>query len=229
MSRCDVCAREARCPKCSRCGVAFYCDTACQRAAWPKHKGLCANGVSALLFPAGDPGPITIHGPLTFSRCNTSDRETVLLLDGGDDGNCVYMDKETYSAEAPENTRAENLLRAFLGDERPVAGPVVVYQKDAADYAADLTFAGLAEISRVNAAVMTVACGPGQRAHPLTAAAYYLEGVGRLNAAKDKLQASGFQARGFQDVEAVQEAMDEVLAAVTTSVQGMGAPYSAEE
>ncbi len=227
MRRCDVCAREARCPKCSRCGVAFYCDTACQRAAWPKHKGLCANGVSALLFPAGDPGPITIHGPLTFSRCNRSGRETVLLLDGGDDGNCVYMDKETYSTEAPENTRAENLLCAFLGDECPVAGPVVVYQEDAAGYAADLTFVRLAEISRVaadDATATAVVGGPEQRAHLLAVAAYYLEGIGRLNAAIEKIQASD-----SKGAETVIEAITEVSSAVTTSVQGMGAPYSAEE
>ncbi len=227
MNRCDVCAREARCRKCSRCGVAFYCDTACQRAAWPKHKGLCANGVSALLFPSGDPGPITIHGPLTFSRCNRSDRETVLLLDGGDDGNCVYMDKETYSVEAPENARAGNLLRAFLGDECPVAGPVVVYQEDAAGYAADLTFARLAEISRGaadDATATAVVGGPGQLPHLLSAAASYLEGIGRLNTTKEKLQASD-----CPDAETVREAMTEVMAAVTASVQGMGVPDSAEE
>lgn len=28
--------------RCSRCGTAHYCDAACQRADWPRHKRTCA-------------------------------------------------------------------------------------------------------------------------------------------------------------------------------------------
>ena len=51
ISACFVCFAPAHL-KCSRCRAAWYCGAPCQKADWPKHKGLCGRAKARTLTGA---------------------------------------------------------------------------------------------------------------------------------------------------------------------------------
>ena len=202
MPWCDGCTRDSARRKCSLCHVVYYCDIDCQRAAWPNHQKLCANGVTTLLFPVeGDVRPV--RGILAFSQRALADRAITQLFEISED-KFLYMMKERHDEDAPANSRAENLLLSFCAETHVVRGPAVLYQKVDGDIV-DLTFTELAEIARAAAVRQSV------QVQLLTATAAYVEGVGRITAAQQKFEATGNHvSRARSMVEAVMEAKDAV-------------------
>ncbi|KAF5836955.1 hypothetical protein DUNSADRAFT_5184 [Dunaliella salina] len=48
---CESCGRAGKLKVCARCGSAWFCDASCQRAAWPKHRLLCAPKAEGAAVP----------------------------------------------------------------------------------------------------------------------------------------------------------------------------------
>ena len=67
--------------RCSRCQVAFFCDTQCQQWAWPSHRRVCDNAKTGCPVALSRAVALASRGKVQLGWCEVAHRELVVARD----------------------------------------------------------------------------------------------------------------------------------------------------